>query len=92
MSAARIRTDSDVAGSSADAPEHAPEHVDVLVIGAGLSGIGAACRLRIECPWATFAVLEARDDLGGTWSSQTRCTCTCSSTLIFKITTGTISR
>ncbi len=43
------------------------EHVDVLVVGAGLSGIGAACRLRIECPWATFAVLESRDALGGTW-------------------------
>ena len=45
----------------------APEHVDVLVVGAGLSGIGAACRLRMESPWATFAVLEAREDLGGTW-------------------------
>ena len=63
MSAATTRTDSSVAGS----PAVAPEHVDVLVVGAGLSGIGAACRLRIECPWATFAVLEAREDLGGTW-------------------------
>lgn len=41
--------------------------VDVLVVGAGLSGIDIACRLRQRCPRLTFAVLEARDDLGGTW-------------------------
>ena len=45
----------------------APEHLDVLVVGAGLSGIGAAHYLRTACPWATFAVLEARDAIGGTW-------------------------
>jgi cation diffusion facilitator CzcD-associated flavoprotein CzcO len=43
------------------------EHVDVLIIGAGLSGIGAACHLRRECPDKTFAILEARDAIGGTW-------------------------
>ncbi len=43
------------------------EHVDVLIIGAGLSGIGAACRLRTEHPGRSVAVLEARDALGGTW-------------------------
>jgi monooxygenase len=41
--------------------------VDVVIIGAGLSGIGAACRLRLECPDRSFAVLEARDAIGGTW-------------------------
>ncbi len=45
----------------------APEHVDVLVVGAGLSGIGAACRLSVEHPHRTVAVLEARDVSGGTW-------------------------
>ena len=40
---------------------------DVLIVGAGLSGVGAACHLRRECPDKTFAVLEARADLGGTW-------------------------
>ena len=46
----------------------APDHVvDVLVIGAGVSGIGAAYRLQQECPDRTYAVLEARDALGGTW-------------------------
>ncbi|MFC4003288.1 flavin-containing monooxygenase [Prauserella oleivorans] len=43
------------------------EHVDVLIVGAGLSGIGAACRLRDRCPDKTFAVLEARGAIGGTW-------------------------
>jgi monooxygenase len=44
-----------------------PGHVDVLIVGAGLSGIGAAARLRRELPGATFAILEARDTIGGTW-------------------------
>jgi monooxygenase len=43
------------------------EHVDVLIIGAGLSGIGAACRLRTEHPGRSVALLEARDASGGTW-------------------------
>jgi monooxygenase len=43
------------------------EHVDVLIVGAGLSGIGAACHLRRECPGKTFAILESRDAIGGTW-------------------------
>ncbi|SDQ34930.1 NAD(P)/FAD-dependent oxidoreductase [Quadrisphaera sp. DSM 44207] len=45
----------------------APEHLDVLVIGAGLSGIGAAATLRARRPGTTLAVLEARERLGGTW-------------------------
>ena len=44
-----------------------PEHVDVLVVGAGLSGIGAACRLSVEHPGRSVAVLESRDVSGGTW-------------------------
>ena len=43
------------------------EHLDVVVVGAGLSGIGAAYRLQTECPGTVFAVLEARDVMGGTW-------------------------
>ncbi len=43
------------------------EHVDVLIVGAGLSGIGAACHLQDECPERTFAILEARGAVGGTW-------------------------
>ena len=43
------------------------DHVDVLIVGAGLSGIGAACHLRLECPGKTFTILESRDAIGGTW-------------------------
>ncbi|HEY7935203.1 MAG TPA: NAD(P)/FAD-dependent oxidoreductase [Solirubrobacteraceae bacterium] len=43
------------------------EHVDVLIVGAGLSGIGAACHLQSNCPGKTYAILEARDGIGGTW-------------------------
>ena len=43
------------------------DHVDVLILGAGLSGIGAACHLETERPGTTYAVLEARDAMGGTW-------------------------
>jgi cation diffusion facilitator CzcD-associated flavoprotein CzcO len=42
-------------------------HVDVLVVGAGLSGIGAGYRLQTEVPGKTYTVLEARDTIGGTW-------------------------
>ena len=43
------------------------DHVDVLVVGAGISGIGAACHLEEECPSKSYAVLEAREAMGGTW-------------------------
>ncbi|MEU5258881.1 NAD(P)/FAD-dependent oxidoreductase [Amycolatopsis sp. NPDC021455] len=43
------------------------EHVDVLIVGAGLSGVGAAHRLRTAFPRKTFTILEARDAIGGTW-------------------------
>jgi cation diffusion facilitator CzcD-associated flavoprotein CzcO len=43
------------------------EHVDVLIVGAGLSGIGAACHLGRRCPDKTYAILESRDAIGGTW-------------------------
>ena len=43
------------------------EHFDVLVVGAGLSGIGAACHLKNNCPNKSFVILEGRGVLGGTW-------------------------
>ncbi len=44
-----------------------PAHVDVLIVGAGLSGIGAACHLQRECPDRSIAIVESRDAIGGTW-------------------------
>jgi len=43
------------------------EHVDIVIVGAGLSGIGAGCHLQQNCPGKTFTILEARDCTGGTW-------------------------
>lgn len=43
------------------------EHVDVLIVGAGLSGIGAAYYIQTKCPTKSYAVLEARAAMGGTW-------------------------
>src|ERR1700741_140809 len=43
------------------------EHLDVVIVGAGISGISAAWHLQDRCPSKRYAVLERRDDLGGTW-------------------------
>ncbi len=55
--------------SSTPTPAHSADvdHLDVLVVGAGLSGIGAGHFLQDECPWASYAIFEARDAIGGTW-------------------------
>ena len=42
-------------------------HVDVLIVGAGLSGIGAGYHLQKNCPGKSYAILEGRDAIGGTW-------------------------
>jgi cation diffusion facilitator CzcD-associated flavoprotein CzcO len=43
------------------------EHLDVLIVGAGLSGIGAGHYIQDKCPWASYAIFEAREAMGGTW-------------------------
>jgi cation diffusion facilitator CzcD-associated flavoprotein CzcO len=43
------------------------EHIDVVIVGAGLSGVGAGCHLQSKCPGKTVAILESRDSIGGTW-------------------------
>lgn len=45
----------------------ATEYVDVLIVGAGLSGIGAAWFLQQRCPGKNYAIFEGRDAMGGTW-------------------------
>ncbi|MFM8482622.1 MAG: NAD(P)-binding protein, partial [Actinomycetota bacterium] len=42
-------------------------HVDVLIVGAGISGIGGAYHLQRECPDRSYVILEGRSELGGTW-------------------------
>ncbi|HUQ13280.1 MAG TPA: NAD(P)/FAD-dependent oxidoreductase [Novosphingobium sp.] len=48
-------------------PPVATDDVDMLIVGAGISGIGMAVHLIEKCPGKTYAILERRDDLGGTW-------------------------
>lgn len=52
-------------------PDHqtsaAREHVDVLIVGAGISGVGSAYHLKTQTPGKSFLILEAQDDFGGTW-------------------------
>lgn len=43
------------------------EELDVVIVGAGLSGIGAACHLEDHCPGRSYTLLENRDAIGGTW-------------------------
>lgn len=43
------------------------EHFDVIVVGAGLSGVGAGYRLQTQCPGQSYTILEGRSSLGGTW-------------------------
>jgi cation diffusion facilitator CzcD-associated flavoprotein CzcO len=45
----------------------AVEHVDVLIVGAGISGVGAACHLTRESPGKRYLILERRERMGGTW-------------------------
>ena len=47
------------------------EHFDVLIVGAGISGIGGAYHLKNDCPDKTFAILETMDGFGGTWKTHT---------------------
>ena len=44
-----------------------PENIDIVIIGAGLSGIGAACHMSKQCPSKKVAILEGREAMGGTW-------------------------
>ncbi|MFY0567128.1 flavin-containing monooxygenase [Archangium lansingense] len=54
-------------GTSAAGTETPAEHYDVLIVGAGLSGIGAGYHLQANCPNRTYVILEGREAIGGTW-------------------------
>ena len=47
-----------------------PIHVDVLIVGAGISGIGSAYHLQQQCPGKSYAILEAKPTFGGTWETH----------------------
>lgn len=57
--------------SDAANPQTAPEHFDVLIVGAGISGIGAAYHLQEYCAGKSFVILETKDTFGGTWAQHT---------------------
>ena len=55
------------ATTSAEAAPQTAEHFDVLIVGAGISGVGGAYHLQQQCPGTTFVLLDALDHFGGTW-------------------------
>src|SRR3954453_23990708 len=48
-------------------PAQPTEHFDLLIVGGGISGVGAAYHLTHQCPGTSFVVLEAQETFGGTW-------------------------
>ena len=59
--------DAAVASTPGGVARTAAGHFDVLIVGAGLSGIGAGYHLQARCPGLSYAILEAREAIGGTW-------------------------
>ncbi|MDX2201408.1 MAG: NAD(P)/FAD-dependent oxidoreductase [Hyphomicrobiaceae bacterium] len=57
------------AGNAAGQPA-TPEHFDVLIVGAGISGIGSAYHLLTQCPGTSFVILETQAGFGGTWRTH----------------------
>src|SRR6185437_12473750 len=58
---------SDTATLTKPAPRQTAEHFDVLIVGAGISGVGGAYHLTAQCPGTSFVVLETQESFGGTW-------------------------
>ena len=54
-------------GMAGPRPAPPTEHLDVLIVGAGLSGISAAWHVQTLCRGSSYAILEAREQMGGTW-------------------------
>src|SRR3569832_2209821 len=64
-----MRSESVARSSRATEPGQ-PEHVDVMIVGAGISGIGSAWHLQHDCPGRSYLILEAKDTFGGTWETH----------------------
>ncbi len=58
---------SQTAAASRPTQQGKPEHFDVLIVGAGISGVGGAYHLQQQCPGKSFVVLESYESFGGTW-------------------------
>jgi len=56
--------------AAAGTPTESKTHVDVLVVGAGISGIGSAYHLQQQCPDKSYLLLEMKDSFGGTWETH----------------------
>lgn len=66
-----MRLNEDLAATPAPLPETGPtNHVDIQIVGAGISGIGSACHLQTQCAWASYAILETLDGFGGAWCND----------------------
>src|SRR3954452_6684502 len=63
----RLRAECHEARMAERDPGHVVTHYDLLIVGAGISGIDAAYRFQAGCPGKSYAILEARDAIGGTW-------------------------
>ncbi len=57
----------DMKATAARTTEVETQHFDVVIVGAGISGVGGAYHLTKQCPDKSFVVLESQDDFGGTW-------------------------
>jgi cation diffusion facilitator CzcD-associated flavoprotein CzcO len=58
------------ADAATPTPAPAGTHVDVLIVGAGISGIGSAFHLQQQCPGKSYAILEMKESFGGTWETH----------------------
>src|SRR5215475_5502796 len=60
----------DTAAVLAPSTAETVEHFDVLIVGAGISGVGGAYHLTKQCPGTSFVVLETQESFGGTWTTH----------------------